>query len=404
MIRKIHRANLVSGQLSAPASKSYAQRALLAHFFGSMGGSGGKSGSVKNIGNSNDALALQKALKELYDGANEINIGESGLACRLLSPCIPILTREVVINGHGSILSRSMSDMISDLQRVGISVKHNDGKLPITISGEYKNAEMRVNGSGGSQFISGLLFALPLCGQNTVLQVVDLKSKPYVDMTLDVLKSYGIEIINDNYEKFTIKGGQKYNATDYVVEGDWSSVGALLVAGGVCGEVIIGGLNRDSLQADRAILDVLEKVGAGVEWLNDRVRVYKQALKGFEFNATDCPDLFCAMVALAVSCQGVTKISGVDRLRNKESDRAITLMTEFNKMGANVSFEADVMTIVGGELTGAVVHSHNDHRIAMATAAAALNAKGETTILGCECVAKSYADFFKDLSKIVHYE
>lgn len=397
-MEKIVKPSRVCGRIVANASKSYAQRALVANFLG------GGVGVVENVGDSDDAREIGVALKALRGGANAVCIGESGLATRLLTPLVGVLGREVTINGVGTILKRSMGDMVKDLRGMGLSVVCEGDRLPITVSGSFGGGDIFVDGAGGSQFLSGLLFALPLCECDTNLHVKDLKSKPYIDMTLEVLEAFGVKVENCNYELFKIKGGQTYSGCDYVVEGDWSGVSTILVAGAVCGSVRVGGLKRGSVQADAAMVGVLESVGAKVDWVDGDLVVERGELRGFEFDASDCPDLFCALVALAVSCEGESRIKGVGRLRNKESDRAEALTTEFGKMGAKITLQGDYMVIVGGTLNGAVIDSRNDHRIAMATAVGALNATGKTTILNAQCVAKSYARFFEDLSNICCYE
>lgn len=394
----------VCGAIDAPASKSYAQRAILASYLSQMQGVSGAN--VVNLGNSDDVIALSGAVEALVSGADVINIGESGLACRLLVPLMPLMGRRMEVEGRGTILVRSMADMLDDMRGMGVEVEDNGGRLPIVVEGNYQGTEFEVDGAGGSQFLSGLLFALPLRSEDSIVVVKDLKSRPYVDMTLEVLEAYGVEIENRDYREFYIKGGQKFGAVDYVVEGDWSGASTILVAGAVLGSVVVKGLKRDSRQADAALVEVLEMVGARVEWGGDGdLKVSKGELKGFEFDATNCPDLFCALVTLAVFCRGETRILGAKRLFNKESNRAEALVEEFGKMGASVSVEGDVMIIEGERgLKGAKIDSRNDHRIAMACAVAGLAAEGRTVIENAQCVAKSYGDFYKDLESLVSNE
>lgn len=392
----------VDGIVNAPDSKSYAQRALLASFL-----AGGDAFDCVGDGNSEDVEALYEALLQLKGGVSEVSIGESGLACRLVVPLVGVLGREVVIDGRGTILNRSMEEMIGDLRRAGLEIVDNEGKLPLQVGGEYDGDVIFVDGRGGSQFLSGLLFALPIRQKDTKVMVMGLKSRPYVDMTLEVIKAFGVVVEHENYEKFVIKGAQKYVAPiDYKVEGDWSGASAILVAGAALGRVVVRGLKKGSSQADANILKVLSMVGASVKWNDDgNLEVAKGGrLKGFEFDATDCPDLICALVALAVLCEGESRIKGAQRLRNKESDRAEALTTEFNKMGANVCVDGDVMCVEGGlRLHRAIIDSRNDHRIAMATAVAGLVADGEVKIENAQCVGKSYKSFFEDLESISCY-
>lgn len=394
----------VCGAIDAPASKSYAQRAILANFLAKMQGRSG--GCVVNVGCSDDVVALSGAVEALASGADVINVGESGLACRLLVPLMPLMERRIKIEGRGTILVRSMVDMLADMRSMGVEIGANEGRLPIVVGGYYQGCKFEVDGAGGSQFLSGLLFALPLRSEDSVVGVAELKSWPYVDMTLEVLEAFGVEVENRGYKEFRIKGGQKYRAIDYVVEGDWSGASTILVAGAVMGSVVVRGLKRGSRQADVAMLEVLERVGACVEWGEDgELKVSKGELRGFEFDATNCPDLFCALVTLAVFCEGETRVFGAKRLINKESNRAEALVEEFGKMGANVSVEGDVMIIEGGRaLKGTRIDSRNDHRIAMACAVAGLAAQGKTVIGNAQCVGKSYGDFYKDLESLLSNE
>jgi len=231
------------------------------------------------------------------------------------------------------------------------------------------------------------------------VHVKNLKSKPYIDLTLQVMQLFGVEVENRDYESFYFKPQpQAYKATNYVVEGDWSSASFLLVAGAIGGHVLVRGLDINSTQADKAIVQALMSSGANLNFDEDEIYVAPAELKSFHFDATDCPDLFPPLTALAAYCKGTTVIEGVSRLTHKESNRAATLQEEFGKMGCEIRIDGDQMIIEGGKkLIGATVHSHHDHRIAMACAVAALKATGETCIEDAEAVNKSYPDFYRHL-------
>ncbi|MBN2862562.1 MAG: 3-phosphoshikimate 1-carboxyvinyltransferase, partial [Bacteroidales bacterium] len=232
------------------------------------------------------------------------------------------------------------------------------------------------------------------------ITVLNLKSKPYIDLTLQVLDKFGISVVNDNYSRFTIRGSQKYKATIMEVESDWSGGAFLLVAGAVNGDVSVTGLRSDSRQSDKTILTALDRAGARMKMTENSVRVSKSKLRSFEFDATEAPDLFPPLAALASYCTGISGIKGVSRLIHKESDRAKALMEEFGKMNIKVEIKEDYMLITGGKVKGAVVNSHNDHRIAMAEAVAALGASGSVTVKDSRCIAKSYTVFFEDLKTL----
>ncbi len=273
----------------------------------------------------------------------------------------------------------------------------------MNFSGKLKNYNSKLDFSESSQLFTGLLFALPLVEGNSELEIVNLKSKPYIDLTLDVLSKYGIEIENKNYSKFYIKGNQHYKGISAIVEADWSGAAFLAVAGAVGGKIRINNLNEKSFQADRAIVDVLRQVGAKLNFEKNSLIIEKNNLKAFEFNAEDCPDLFPPLVSLAAFCEGESKIFGVSRLYNKESNRALSLQQEFGKLGISISFDNNYMKILGGKIKSATVNSHNDHRIAMATAIAGINSKGKIIIENSEAVNKSYPSFFEDFESICKY-
>jgi 3-phosphoshikimate 1-carboxyvinyltransferase len=239
--------------------------------------------------------------------------------------------------------------------------------------------------------------------KDTTLFVEDAVSTPYIDMTIDTAERFGVEIMHNkgDYSEFFIEGGQKYKATDIAIEGDWSGASTMLVAGAIAGEVTIKNISTLSRQADTAICRALERAGAGIIIEHDAITISKRELRAFEFDATNSPDLFPALAALAAAAEGESRIIGTSRLRHKESDRAETLRQEYEKLGIEIDISEDnVMKIRGGEIQPAEVFSHNDHRIAMSLAASALRCKGEVNITAAECVEKSYPEFFDDLDSI----
>jgi 3-phosphoshikimate 1-carboxyvinyltransferase len=235
------------------------------------------------------------------------------------------------------------------------------------------------------------------------ITVNNLKSKPYIDLTLQVMKEFGYSVINHQYESFEIHPVNEttHQPKNYLVEGDWSGAAFLLVAGAIAGEITIKGLNVFSSQADKAILRALTMSEAVISIAEDQIVIGPGKLKAFHFDATDCPDLFPPLVALASFCDGTTVIEGVSRLAHKESNRGLTLQEEFGKMGIEITLQDDLMLIKGGTgVNAATVHSHHDHRIAMACAVAALRADGETRIEEAEAINKSYPTFYDDLKKL----
>ena len=272
--------------------------------------------------------------------------------------------------------------------------------FPLQFRGPIVGGYSEIDGSVSSQLLTGLLMALPLAEKNSEIKVNNLKSKPYIDMTIQILSSFGITIHNSDYKLFKIQGNQKYLPQTYTVEADWSGGAFLLVAGAINGHLTVSGLRTDSKQSDMAIIEALKLAGATMKINEDQIEISRSELKSFNFDATESPDLFPPLVALASYCKGVSSIKGVSRLTYKESDRAKTLKEEFGKMDIIVEIKDDLMYVAGGKPTGAHVESHEDHRIAMALAIASLGATGTVFIRDSQCVAKSYPRFFSDLKQL----
>lgn len=402
----------IAGSITAPASKSYAQRAVAAALL-----AGGET-TLTHLDLCNDTRAALDVARRLgasvsHEGttytirgglnpvSTKLNIGESGLATRLFTPIASLCHMPITINGEGSILRRPIEMMEEPLQALGVEVISNGGYLPISVKGPMRGGEIHVDGSLSSQFITGLLMALPLSPNDTVLHVENLKSRPYVDMTIDLAARFGVAIEHNNYEQFYIAGGQHYTPCTYNIEGDWSGVSCLLVAGATAGSITIRNLNHISLQADLAIIEALARAGAEIITTNSSVTVHGGPLHAFEFDATDCPDLFPALAALAASCEGTSVLTGTQRLTYKESNRAETIAEVFGRLGIGVDLsEENTMRITGGPVSSAVVDSHNDHRIAMAAAVAALSSDDSVVIEGANAADKSYPNFWNDLDTL----
>jgi 3-phosphoshikimate 1-carboxyvinyltransferase len=401
----------VSGQVKAPPSKSMTQRAIAAAILAN-----GQS-RILNPSYCDDSLAAMSIAVSLgarvdpetdkvtITGSGELkerklNCGESGLAIRMFSPVAALYDEEIVMTGGGSLKKRPMNMIGDALNQLGAQCTSTDGYLPLTIKGPMKGGYCEIDGSVSSQLLTGLLMSLPLTEVDSSIKVNNLKSRPYIDMTMSVLKEYGIEIFNDNYELFRVNGRQKYCPVTFEVESDWSGGSFLLVAGAINGNLKITGLRTRSFQSDIAVLKALEQAGAKIKISDSVIEVTKSELKAFELDATESPDLFPPLVALAAYCTGISKLKGISRLKHKESDRAEALSEEFSKMGIRINAEGDYLFVTGGTIKGARVNSHDDHRIAMAAAVAALGATDEVFIKDSHCVAKSYPRFFDDLRSL----
>ncbi len=404
-----------NGTITPPSSKSYAQRAIALALLAE-----GRT-TLRNIEFCKDTRSAISCIEALgakvsyldestiaVDGGlhpvtDTLMVGESGLATRLFTPIASLNSTPICIKGEGTLLHRPMMMMIEPLRRLGVEVRDGGGHLPIEVKGPIHGGNIEVDGSFSSQFITGLLLALPLAKEDTTLHVRSAVSTPYIDMTIDTAKRFGVEIMHHegDYSEFYIEGGQKYTPADLAIEGDWSGASTMLVAGAISGRVTVKNLSTLSKQADTAICRALERAGAGIIIEGDSITVTKRRLRSFTFDATNSPDLFPALAALAAAAHGQSTIIGTQRLLHKESDRAETIRQEYEKLGIEVDIsEENVMKIRGGEIHPATVFSHNDHRIAMSLAVSALRCKGDVTIENAECVEKSYPTFFEDLESI----
>ena len=403
----------VKGTLTPPCSKSYAQRALAAALLTE------EPVVLRNLEFCDDTRSAMRCIEtlgatieqvdpttlsikgRLHPRGNRLDVGESGLSTRLFTPVAALCPTPVTIVGRGTLLSRPMTMMLDPLRQLGVTVRDNGGFLPIEVCGPMRGGEVEVDGSVSSQFITGLLLALPRAGHDTTLHVHDAVSTPYLDMTLDTAQRFGIEICQRDYEEFYIPGNQRYGTTYFSIEGDWSAAAMLLVAGATAGEITVRNVSMLSKQADTAICTALVRAGAAVINETDSVTAVHRPLHAFEFDATNCPDLFPALAALAAAAEGVSVIRGTSRLEYKECNRAEAICEEYGKLGIEVDLsEEDVMKIRGGAIHGARTRSHGDHRMAMSLAVAALRSDGAVTIEGAESVAKSYPRFFEDLEHV----
>ncbi len=403
--------SVLKGEIIAPPSKSMTQRAIAAALLSET-----ESTLLNPSGCEDSKAALGIAASmgaEIQTGLKKVKIkgggrlkekklycGESGLAIRMFSPIAALNPYTITISGSGSLRKRPMTMIEEALVQLGVACKTDGGYIPLTIKGPLRGGKCSVDGSVSSQLVTGLLMALPLVKEDSEITVRNLKSKPYIDMTLQVLEKFGIRVENNNYSIFNIKGNQKYQGVTFEIESDWSGGAFLLVAGAINGEITVNGLRPDSRQSDKAILGALESAGARLSIKEKSVRISKADLRAFRFDATESPDLFPPLVVLAACCSGVSVIKGVSRLMHKESNRAVVLKEEFGKMNISIEIRGDTMLITGGEVKGAHIDPRNDHRIAMAAAVVALRADDRMLIKDSYCVAKSYPEFFNDMKKL----
>lgn len=407
----------ISGEVTIPPSKSMMQRACAAALL--------HTGTtiIRNAGTADDDKAALRVIQQL--GAkvhtlpnNELEIishgvqpvsdtidcGESGLCARLFAPVAAISHLPVLINGRGSLLERPMETFKNIFEQLHVTLPGFNHRVPFTVKGPMQIHDIEIDGSMSSQFLSGLLFAFAFTTHEPVtIKVRELKSIPYINLTLSVLQHFGKEVTHDNYSTFYIKPSVDVvsRTVEIDIESDWSSAAYWLVAGAVGGNITLKGLNTSSLQADKEIVSVLEAAGANLRQDVNSITIEKSRLRGFEFDATHCPDLFPILAILASFCKGDSSITGLHRLWHKESNRAQSIAEMLLQFDVAFSIEDDTLCITGeGEVPGTYIDSYNDHRIAMAASIAASCAMGTTTIDNAEAVSKSYPGFFKDLQRL----
>ncbi len=400
----------LKGTIEAPPSKSLTQRAIAAgllargytviHDPSFCNDSLAAITMAEALGAkvSTDSRSITVMPGTLTPSSVTLDCGESGLALRMFSPVAALLSDEVALTGKGSLLKRPVKMIGEALSQLGVTVSTNNGYLPVMLSGRLRGGGLVIDGSTGSQLLTGLLMALPLACEESHVEVTDLRSRPYISLTLNLLEDFGITIQHSGFSRFVIHGNQSYHPREYRVEGDWSGAAFLLVAGVLAGapgdELVVSNLDVSSVQADRAILQALMDAGAQMKISASGISTVRSELRAFATDATDCPDLFPPLAALASSCNGTSRIRGVSRLAHKESDRGGAISEVLAAMNIRSSIEGDELLITGGEIKGAVVSSLNDHRIAMMAAVMALRATGAVTIEGAEAVDKSFPDFY----------
>ena len=435
------------GRVSLPPSKSMSIRALAAIFLAgrdtSLKGAWPKDGTqvcedvqaayrvVRSVGSqfAKEDIWPHAALPGRDHSRRQLDCGESALALRMFAPILALSSYIYCLRGRTTLITRPIDFVIEGLRELGcwceslntlptLSIMENlketgrwetrDPSLSLSrpillVQGPLRGGKYKVNAGGSSQFLSGLLMALPLAEKDSILEVEHLASQPYIDLTLDVMESFGVRATHDNYKVFHIPGRQTYRAKKIAIEGDWSGGANFIVGASLFGDLRIGPLWKNSLQADKAILEAIGKAGGSWAWgAGSQLKVYKtDNLQGFEFDASKCPDLFPPLVALAVHCKGTTSINGIDRLFHKESNRALALLEEYSKVGANIRLEGNNMIVEGGVLPGgASISARGDNRIAMSLAIAALGAEKPIEIEGKHTVSKSFPDFWVELENV----
>jgi len=409
----IRRSNL-HGSVRAPPSKSYTHRAMFCAALArgesrlhlplicddTIATSEGLSrmGVKTDWNDSSNCIIQSEGLKKPRD---IIFCRESGTTLRFMMAVCATTPHEAEISGAAALLKRPVKDLAIALQELGANCTSERGYPPVRVRGPIKGGSVRIAGNVSSQYISALLLASPLAqGRIEITVSGRLESKSYVQMTLEMQRSFGATLdVADDLSHFQSVPGI-YSPANVEIEGDWSSAAFLLAGAAIAGEKVgIQGLSRETAQADRSLLEILDRMNGQTGQESGSVTVEKSQLNPVELDASDCPDLFPAVCALSAAANGVSTIRGIRRLRIKESDRVLAMSKGLNSMGIKTVESEDYLVIHGGRLLGAVLDPHRDHRIAMALAVLGLCAD-EVTIVDAECVAKSYPSFWSDLQSL----
>ena len=410
----------LKGEVKIPPSKSMAHRAIICAAL-----SDGLC-IIENIDYSDDIIATIDAMNSLGAkivkhkdyievigayGSDEkvkenriIDCNESGSTLRFLVPISLLFKGSSKFIGRGNLGKRPLTTYYNIFERQGIEYSYEEGNLNLVINGELKPGTFEVEGNVSSQFITGLLFTLPLLKEDSKIVITtEMESKGYIDLTLRAMSDFGVKIINNNYREFIIKGNQKYNVRNYRVEGDYSQAAFFLCADSLGNDVLCKDLDLNSLQGDKEVIDILERMNVVFNANDIGVKgTTNGKLSSAVIDGSQCPDIIPVLTSVAALTKGTTEIINAGRLRIKECDRLTAVTSELNKLGAKIIEKEDGLVVTGVEkLQGGVeVWSHKDHRIAMTLAIASTRCEEPIVIKDYECIAKSYPNFFEDFKTL----
>lgn len=379
-----------SGVVDAIPSKSYAHRIAICNYLSGKDPKPNCSGFT-----SKDIEVTVECLRALMRGEKVLDCGESGSTLRFMLPLVASKGGEYTLVGHGRLMDRPNDELFKVLSSHGVSAVKTDC---IKVTGKLTPGRYEIRGDISSQYVSGLLLALPTLKEDSeIVLTTPLVSAPYVDITLEVLSSFGVEIAR-THTGFKIKGNSVYDG-DVKPEGDWSNAAFFLALGAIAGDITVKGLNLNSVQGDKKILEVLKAAGAKID-VGDGITVKKSELNAFTLDAEDCPDIVPISAVVAAYAKGVSVIDNVQRLKIKESDRIESTINTLKAFGIRAESDGKKITVYGGQATSGKVNSYNDHRVVMSAAVLASGAKGSSVILDAQAVNKSYPTFFEDYKKV----
>ncbi|EGO9967908.1 3-phosphoshikimate 1-carboxyvinyltransferase [Salmonella enterica] len=412
----------VDGAINLPGSKSVSNRALLLAALAC-----GKT-VLTNLLDSDDVRHMLNALSALginytlsadrtrcditgnggalrAPGALELFLGNAGTAMRPLAAALCLGQNEIVLTGEPRMKERPIGHLVDSLHQGGANIDYleQENYPPLRLRGGFIGGEIEVDGSVSSQFLTALLMTAPLAPEDTTIRVKgELVSKPYIDITLNLMKSFGVEIANHHYQQFVVKGGQQYHSPGrYLVEGDASSASYFLAAGAIKGGTVkVTGIGRKSMQGDIRFADVLEKMGATITWGDDFIACTRGELHAIDMDMNHIPDAAMTIATTALFAKGTTTLRNIYNWRVKETDRLFAMATELRKVGAEVEEGHDYIRITPpAKLQHADIGTYNDHRMAMCFSLVALS-DTPVTILDPKCTAKTFPDYFEQLARM----
>lgn len=412
----------VDGAINLPGSKSVSNRALLLAALAC-----GKT-VLTNLLDSDDVRHMLNALSALginytlsadrtrcditgnggalrAPGALELFLGNAGTAMRPLAAALCLGQDEIVLTGEPRMKERPIGHLVDSLRQGGANIDYleQENYPPLRLRGGFTGGDIEVDGSVSSQFLTALLMTAPLAPKDTIIRVKgELVSKPYIDITLNLMKTFGVEIANHHYQQFVVKGGQQYHSPGrYLVEGDASSASYFLAAGAIKGGTVkVTGIGRKSMQGDIRFADVLEKMGATITWGDDFIACTRGELHAIDMDMNHIPDAAMTIATTALFAKGTTTLRNIYNWRVKETDRLFAMATELRKVGAEVEEGHDYIRITPpAKLQHADISTYNDHRMAMCFSLVALS-DTPVTILDPKCTAKTFPDYFEQLARM----
>ncbi len=403
----------LNGTVTAPPSKSCMHRALI------CAAAADRETVIKCESFSKDTEATMACLRALgadfkIDGEYVtvypvkknnnseciLDCNESGSTLRFMIPFAAALGRKCTFVGAERLGKRPLKPLLDALRGHGITVEHSeDSFLPLKISGQLTGGDFTLPGDISSQFFTGILFALGVVGGGRIKAIGKIESAPYIDITADIQRQFGINVRKEE-NGYTVEKGNYTSPIEFTVEGDWSNGAFWLVAGAIGGNINCLNLRKDTLQGDSKIFDILKLMGADIQWCPGGATVKKSKLHPIEVDCSDIPDIVPILCVAAAATEGVTVFNNIGRLRAKESDRVQTTANMLSALGGKITFDENTITVTGTFLTGGCTDSANDHRIAMSSAIASIISSGDVEINGAEAVSKSYPDFYEKFTML----